>query len=201
MSIFYATLCAPKNILYNAYKTTTIIYYIYNMQFVDTSRSEYIISPESKKSFIETVHYTKIISTQKLVTIIYTTVWRNGSATIWLNPVEKCDILETEGIYLTEYQHEFRESTDTCDVYVDLQDEHDYTEDEVNEILESACEPIDDADDGEDSPVELTIMDCDPYIMENEGGWILDETHYYIEGKCILTEINANDNDDGDVLA
>ena len=171
------------------------------MQFVDTSRSEYIISPESKKSFIETVHYTKVISTQKLVTIIYTTLWRNGSATIWLNPVEKCDVLETEGIYLTEYQHEFRESTDTCDVYVDLQDEHDYTEDEVNEILDSACEPIDGADDGEDGPAELTIMDCDPYIMENEGGWILDETYYYIEGKCILTEINANDNDDGDVLA
>jgi len=171
------------------------------MQFVDTNRSEYIISPECKKSFIETAHYTKVISTQKLVTIIYTTVWRNGSATIWLNPVEKSDVLEMEGIYLTEYQHEFRESTDTCDVYVDLQDEHDYTEDEVNEILDSACEPNDDADDGEDGPAELTIMDCDPYIMENKGGWILDETHYYIEGKCILTEINANDNDDGDVLA
>lgn len=166
------------------------------MQFVDTNRSEYIISPECKKSFIETAHYTKVISTQKMVTILYTTVWRNGSATIWLNPVEKGDILETEGICLTEYQHEFRESTDSCDVYVDLQDEHDYTEDEVNEILESACEPIDDADDaddGEDSPVELTIMDCDPYIMENEGEWILDETHYYIEGKCILTPINEVD--------
>ena len=168
------------------------------MQFVDTSRSEYIISPESKKSFIETVHYTKVISTQKLVTIIYTTVWRNGSATIWLNPVEKCDVLETEGIYLTEYQHEFRESTDTCDVYVDLQDEHDYTEDEVNEILESACAEVKTDynygdDDDEDCQAELTIMDCDPYIMENEGGWILDETHYYIEGKCTLTPINEAD--------
>jgi hypothetical protein len=163
------------------------------MQFVDTNRSEYIISPECKKSFIETAHYTKVISTQKMVTILYTTVWRNGSATIWLNPVEKSDMLETEGICLTEYQHEFRESTDSCDVYVDLQDEHDYTEDEVNEILESACEPVDDADVDEDGPAELTIMDCDPYIMENEGEWILDETHYYIEGKCILTPINEVD--------
>ena len=160
------------------------------MQFVDTLRSEYIISPEFKKSFIETAHYTKVISTQKLVTIIYTTVWRNGSATIWLNPLEKSDILEMEGIYLTEYQHEFRESTESCDIYVDLQDEHDYTDDEVNEILDTACEPVDDADDGEYGPAELTIMDCDPYIMENEGGWILDETHYYIEGKCTLTPIN-----------
>ncbi len=174
------------------------------MQFVDTNRSEYIISPECKKSFIETAHYTKVISTQKLVTIIYTTVWRNGSATIWLNPVEKSDVLEMEGIYLTEYQHEFRESTDTCDVYVDLQDEHDYNEDEVNEILESACEPNDDADDGDVSTVELTIMDCDPYIMENEGGWILDETHYYIEGKCRLTPINEVDSIsvvDDDIIA
>ena len=174
------------------------------MQFADTLRSEYIISPECKKSFIETAHYAKVISTQKLVTILYTTVWRNGSATVWLNPVEKIDMLETEGICLTEYQHEFRESTDSCDVYVDLQDEHDYTEDEVNEILESACEPIDDADVDEDGPAELTIMDCDPYIMENEGEWILDETHYYIEGKCILTPINDVDGIsvvDGDIIA
>ena len=192
-----------KYTLYNAYKTITTIFTIYKMQFVDTNRSEYIISPECKKSFIETAHYTKVISTQKLVTIIYTTVWRNGSATIWLNPVEKSDVLETEGIYLTEYQHEFRESTDTCDVYVDLQDEHDYTEDEVNEILDSACEPIDGADDGEDGPAELTIMDCDPYIMENEGGWILDETHYYIEGKCILSAIDSEGDhrDDEDIVA
>lgn len=167
------------------------------MQFADTLRSEYIISPECKKSFIETTHYTKVISTQKLVTILYTTVWRNGSATIWLNPDEKNDMLETEGICLTEYQHEFRESTDSCDVYVDLQDEHDYTEDEVKEILESACAEVgyDDDDDDADGPAEFTIMDCDPYIMENEGDWILDETHYYIEGKCMLTPINDVDCD------
>ena len=164
------------------------------MQFADTLRSEYIISPDCKKSFIETAHYTKVISTQKLVTILYTTVWRNGSATILLNPVEKSDMLETEGICLTEYQHEFRESTDSCDVYVDLQDEHDYTEDEVKEILESACEQVDDVD--EDGPAELTIMDCDPYIMENEGEWILDETHYYIEGKCLLTAIDESVDED-----
>ena len=173
------------------------------MQFVDTDRSEYIINPECKKSFIETAHYTKVISTQKLVTILYTTVWRNGSATIWLNPVEKSDILETEGICLTEYQHDFRESTDTCEVYVDLQDEHDYTEDELKEILESACAEVktdynygeDDDDDDADGEADLTIMDCDPYIMENEGGWTLDETHYYIEGKCVLTPINEVDCD------
>jgi hypothetical protein len=99
---------------------------------------------------------------------------------------------------MTEYQHEFRESTDTCDVYVDLQDEHDYTEDELNEILESACAEVKTDynygdDDDEDCQAELTIMDCDPYIMENEGGWILDETHYYIEGKCTLTSINEAD--------
>ena len=59
------------------------------MQFVDTIRSEYIISPECKKLFIETANYTNVISTQKLVTIIYTT--------IWLNPNEKSDVLEKEG--------------------------------------------------------------------------------------------------------
>ena len=166
------------------------------MQFADTLRSEYIISPECKKSFIETAHYTKVISTQKMVTILYTTVWRNGSATIWLNPDEKSNILETEGICLTEYQYEFRGSTDSCDVYVDLQDEHDYTEDEVKEILESACELVDDADVVEDGPAELTIMDCDPYIMENEGGWALDETHYYIEGKCVLTALDESVDED-----
>jgi len=173
------------------------------MQFVDTDRSEYIINPECKKSFIETAHYTKVISTQKLVTILYTTVWRNGSATILLNPVEKSDMLDAEGICLTEYQYEFRESTDSCDVYVDLQDEHDYTEDEVKEILESACEPVDDADADEDGPAELTIMDCDPYIMENEGGWTLDETHYYIEGKCTLTALDCDGDHqvDDDIVA
>ena len=175
----------------------TTMFIIYKMQFIDTDRSEYIISPECKKSFVESAHYTKVISTQKLVTILYTTVWRNGSATIWLNPVEKNDILETQGINMSEYQHEFRESTDSCHVYVDLEDEDDYTEDEVKEILESACAEVgyddDDDDDDEDGQDELNIMDCDPYIMENEGGWVLDETHYYIEGKCVLTPINEVD--------
>lgn len=59
------------------------------MQFVDTNRSEYIISPECKKSFIETANYTNVISTQKLVTILYTT--------ILLNPIEKSEVLEMEG--------------------------------------------------------------------------------------------------------
>ena len=59
------------------------------MQFVDTNRNEYIISPECKKLFIDTANYINVISTQKLVTIIYTT--------IWLNPNEKNDVLEMEG--------------------------------------------------------------------------------------------------------
>lgn len=70
------------------------------MQFVDTNRSEYIISPECKKSFIETANYTIVISTQKLVTIIYTT--------IWLNPNEKSDVLEMEGAMTLSFIQTFK---------------------------------------------------------------------------------------------
>jgi hypothetical protein len=63
-----------------------------------------------------------------------------------------------------------------------LEDEETYTDIEMKEILESACETPDNDEDG------FTLDECSTEIMEEEGGWTLDDTYYYIDNGCELVQ-------------
>lgn len=143
---------------------------------------KYIISPKLSKSFREVGHYTKLLSTGKIAKIIYTTIWRDGSCLVELNNTEKQDVLSSNSVCVNDYSCEFLESIDGCYTYAELEDKETYMDIELKEILESACETPDNDKDG------LTMDDCSPEIMENEGGWSLDDTYYYIDNGCELVQ-------------
>ena len=143
---------------------------------------QYIISPKLSKSFREVGHYVKVLSTGKVAKIIYTTLWRDGSCQIELNDTEKQEVLSSKSICVNDYSCEFCESTDGCYTCAELEDEETYTDIEMKEILESACETPDNDEDG------FTLDECSTQIMEEEGGWSLDETYYYIDNGCELVQ-------------
>ena len=143
---------------------------------------QYIISPKLSKSFREVGHYTKVLSTSRVAKIIYTTLWRDGSCLVELNNTDKKEVLSSKSVCVNDYACEFCESTDGCYTYAELEDEEDYTDIEIKEILESACEPPDNGEDG------FTLDECSTQIMEDEGGWTLDETYYYIDNGCELVQ-------------
>lgn len=162
----------------------------FTMQFIDTTRREYKIYPKYKNSFTEIAHYSKELSTNKTATVLYTTVWRNGHAKILLNDDEKDEIMQKQHICITEYAGEFCDANDGCDTYAELKDADTFTTDEMNEIMCSVCEHVD------NDEVCGDINDCNPEFMENDGGWMLDETHYYIDGGCVLKLWGDDDADD-----
>ena len=148
----------------------------------DDMTYQYTISPKSSKSFREVGHYIKVLSTGRVAKIIYTTLWRDGSCMVELNNTEKKEVLSSNSVCVNDYSCEFCESTDGCYTYAELEDEEHYTDIEIEEILESACEPPDHEEDG------FTLDECSPEIMEEIGGWTLDDTYYYIDNGCELTQ-------------
>jgi len=161
----------------------------------ETEQTTYTIVPKFNKSFVEIGHYSgKILSTGKIPTIKYTTEWRWGECVVHLTKEEKNSILLLDYICLNDYDCEFSESSDGWCAGAELEDENSYTEDEMREIVESACEPNEDEDEIQEivesacEPNEdekLTLDDCTQDGLEN-GGWDLDETYYYIDGGCVL---------------
>jgi hypothetical protein len=143
---------------------------------------QYTISPKLSKSFREVGHYIKVLSTGRVAKIIYTTLWRDGSCQVELNNTEKQDVLSSNSVCVNDYSCEFCESTDGCYTYAKLEDEENYTDIEIKEILESACETHDNDEDG------LTLDECSQEIMEDEGDWTLDDTYYYIDNGCELVQ-------------
>ena len=159
------------------------------MQFIDVDYNadddmtyQYIISPKLSKSFREVGHYTKVLSTGRVAKIIYTTLWRDGSCQVELNNTEKDEVLSSKSVCVNDYSCEFCESTDGCYTCAELEDEENYTDIEIKEILESSCETPDNDEDG------FTMDECSTEIMEEEGGWSLDETYYYIDNGCELVQ-------------
>ena len=165
----------------------SILYF--TMQFIDTTRREYKIYPKYKKSFTEIAHYSKELSTQKTVTVLYTTLWRNGYAKILLNDDEKDEIMQKQHICITEYAGEVCDANDGCDTYAELKDVDTFTTTEMKEIMCSVCEHVD------SDKICGNINVCEPEFMENDGGWMLEETHYYIDGGCLLKLWGGEDDD------
>ena len=129
----------------------------------DIMTYQYIISPKLSKSFREAGHYTKVLSTGRIAKIIYTTLWRDGSCQIELNDTEKQEVLSSKSVCVNDYSCEFYESTDGCYTCAELEDEETYTDIEMKEILESACETPDNDEEG------FTLDECSPEIMEDIG--------------------------------
>ena len=133
----------------------------------------YIVKPKYKKSSFSNEYWTNIIN-NKSVTLKVTVQWRWSSFSINLNEEEKKVVEESEDLLLSDYDYDFIETDDGCDRIIDIQNEMNYTANELRMIYESMYEDID----------EL-IFD-ETYMEEN--GWDLSDTTYEISGGVELTE-------------
>ena len=131
---------------------------------------EYKINAIYKKSSYEEENWTKTISTGKNVIVLITTFFRSGTFIIYLTDKEKEEILKKNKIILNDYNASLEDLFDGCDRYVEIENQDQYTEDEIEEINDEVDDEVDDED------------------LENNG-WFLDDTIYGFTCGCELFEI------------
>mgnify|MGYP001243920537 CR=1 FL=1 len=131
------------------------------------SKTSYIVSPKFKKSSFSNEYWTNKIN-NKTVTIIVTVMWRWSSFSINLNDDEKVKVEESDHLLLSDYDYDFIETDDGCDRYIDIQNEMNYTANELRMIYESMYEDM------EEEIFDETFME--------ENGWDLSDTTYEITG-------------------
>ena len=133
----------------------------------------YIVKPKYKKSSISNEYWTNFIN-NKSVTVVVTILWRWSSFSINLNDEQKKQVEESEHLLLSDYDYDFIETDDGCDRYIDIQNEMNYTTNELRMIYESMYEDID------EEYFDETYME--------ENGWDLSDTTYEITGGVELEE-------------
>ena len=133
----------------------------------------YIVKPKYKKSSFSNEYWTNFIN-NKPVTIVVTIQWRWSSFSINLTDEQKKQVEESDQLLLSDYDYDFIETDDGCDRFINIQNEMNYTANELRMIYQSMYEDID----------EL-IFD-ETYMEEN--GWDISDTTYEISGGVELTE-------------
>ena len=133
----------------------------------------YILKPKYKKSTSSNEYWTNTIN-NKSVTVVVTVLWRWSEFSINLNDEDKVPVEESEHLLLSDYDYDFIETDDGCDRFIEIQDENDYSEEEIKMIYESMYEDID------EEYFDETYME--------ENGWDLSDTTYEITGGVELTE-------------
>ena len=133
----------------------------------------YIVKPKYKKSSFSNEYWTNFIN-NKPVTVLVTVQWRWSSFSINLNDEEKKKVEESEHLLLSDYDYEFIETDDGCDRFIEIQNEINYTTEELNLIYKSLYEDID------EEYFDETFME--------ENGWDLSDTTYEISGGVELEE-------------
>ena len=116
---------------------------------------------------------------------MYTIVSSYGICIVDITDKERKKIIKSEKVRLTDYDCELRESHPESIGSVSLKDSSSFSRNELEEILLSICEN----DDNNHNNVDVLSADidiCDIEYMQEEGGWNLDETYYYIYDGCVL---------------
>ena len=134
----------------------------------------YKITANHKKATYEEEHWLNTID-GKQVKLNVTSYYRWGTFTINLTDSEKEEILKKDEVVLNDYDFELEEMWDGDSRYVELQDEDNYSEEQLKKINQTLYE------DEEDE-----IFDED--FMESNG-WYIDDTQYGFSCGCILEPI------------
>jgi hypothetical protein len=97
--------------------------------------TKYIIEPNYKKSTYQTEEWVNKLKNGKPVIIHVTSFYRWGTFEISLTEEEKNEILKKESIEFDDYEEfEMHEMWDGCDLYVEIQNEENFTNQEIKEI-------------------------------------------------------------------
>lgn len=153
------------------------IYYI--KQEMDEQSKIYNITASCQKSTYQEEHWINQLKNGKCIILYVTTLFRRGNFEIILNQEERKDILEKKNIILNDYDFFMAEMFDGCDFYIEIQDENNYSVEEINEINSLIyCEYENDYDD------EINYQ-FDEDILENNN-WELEDTIYRFTKGCTL---------------
>lgn len=97
--------------------------------------TKYIIEPNYKKSIYQTEEWVNKLKNGKPVIIHVTSFYRCGTFEICLTEEEKNEILKKETIEFDDYEEfEMHEMWGGCDLYVEIQNEENFTNHEIKEI-------------------------------------------------------------------
>ena len=129
----------------------------------------YIVTPEYKKSVYSNEYYYNTICDKRVVLII-TTMWRWGEFVIDVSDEDHDKLMEVEKIVINDHCGEVNETTDGQEETEEIQNIDSYTEEEQKAIYECIYE---DRKGG-------ILYDLD--VLEEEKGWVLDDTIYEIYG-------------------
>jgi len=127
----------------------------------------YSVSAESKNSTYTNEYYSNTICGKKVVLII-TTVWRWGEFNISIYEKDKESILNMNPLIINDHCGEFISTENGWPDDVEIKHFDSYSNEEKMAIYESVFEDI-----------ENKVVN-DSCVLEDENGWVLDDTIYEI---------------------
>lgn len=130
---------------------------------------EYLVTPCYKKSTYSNEIWTNTVN-NKTVTMINTVTWRWGEFIVNLYDKEYEELSKEDNIIINDHSGEFISTDDGCERTVEIKDIEKYSEEEKKEIYDLIYEDVE----------EEMLLDDD--ILEEEKGWMLDDTIYEIYG-------------------
>ena len=130
----------------------------------------YLITPQYKKSLVETTYYKKHID-DACYTFIRETTWRSGSFIITVDSINELPIKDN-AFKLDDYDYEFQEAFDACQIEDQLFDEDGNLVDEG---------PIYDE--------VMRIIYDDINLLDEEYGWNIDDNQYIIYNGYKFVEV------------
>ena len=160
---------------------------------------KYVIIPNY--NVVEKAHWCTAIASDKIVTIIQTTEYRDSMIHAMLTEQDAEDIVQLNNIELNDYDIEIVSMGDGYAGATEIKDRELYTTDEIIEIICRTRSP------GEHGCYDMNIdRDCDitnePFCEEtmDANGWEMVDTLYRIEsGGCKIREYDSDyDSDDDD---
>ena len=130
---------------------------------------EYLVTPCYKKSTYSNEIWTNTVN-NKTVTMINTVMWRWGEVIVNIYDKEYEELSKEDNIIINDHSGEFISTDDGCERTLEIKDIEKYSEEEKKEIYDLIYEDVE----------EEIWLDDD--VLEEEKGWVLDDTIYEIYG-------------------
>jgi len=156
--------------------------------------TKYIIEPNYKKSTYQTEEWVNKLKNGKPVIIHVTTFYRWGTFEIVLTEKQKEEILKKESIEFDDYEEfEMHEMWDGCDLYVEIQNEENFTKQEIKEIKcliycdkNEECKYQNNSQEESDSECECENNNIYDECVMYDNGWEEWNTMYGFSTGCTL---------------
>jgi len=132
----------------------------------------YLVEPKRNKRVMTKEYFNNHDIHTDSVRVIVSILWRWGSFSLELSDDEYADIKDSQEIIISDYDYYFNDLYDVCDIFIEIENEESYSEEELKKINKS-------------------IYESDEFSFNedymNLNGWISDDTEYIITEGCKFT--------------